>query len=91
MTQMNHDSNVLDAVVVGAGFGGLYAIKRLTDAGFAIQAFESGDGVSGTWYWNRYPGARVDLECWDYSYSFSPELQDDWSSGSHSPNELQKP
>jgi cyclohexanone monooxygenase len=78
MTQMNHDSNVLDAVVVGAGFGGLYAIKRLTDAGFAIQAFESGDGVGGTWYWNRYPGARVDLECWDYSYSFSPELQDDW-------------
>ncbi|QBQ98751.1 flavin-containing monooxygenase [Paraburkholderia pallida] len=75
---MKKESNVLDAVVVGAGFGGLYAIKRLTDAGFRLQAFESGGGVGGTWYWNRYPGARVDLECWDYSYSFSPELQDEW-------------
>ncbi|PFW68371.1 cyclohexanone monooxygenase, partial [Bacillus sp. AFS075960] len=56
----------------------MYAIKRLTDAGFRIQAFESGDGVGGTWYWNRYPGARVDLECWDYSYSFSADLQDEW-------------
>jgi cyclohexanone monooxygenase len=75
---MTQQLDVLDAVVVGAGFGGLYAIKRLTDAGFRIRAFESGDGVGGTWYWNRYPGARVDLECWDYSYSFSPELQDEW-------------
>ncbi|WP_309243233.1 NAD(P)/FAD-dependent oxidoreductase [Caballeronia sp. PC1] len=78
MTQVRNDSAILDAVVVGAGFGGLYAVKRLTDAGFAVQAFEAGDGVGGTWYWNRYPGARVDLECWDYSYSFSPELQDEW-------------
>lgn len=75
---MNQDSRILDAVIVGAGFAGLYAIKRLRDAGFSIQAFEAGDGIGGTWYWNRYPGARVDLECWDYSYSFSPELQDDW-------------
>ena len=75
---MTQDSRVLDAVIVGAGFAGLYAIKRLRDAGFAIQAFEAGDGIGGTWYWNRYPGARVDLECWDYSYSFSPALQDDW-------------
>lgn len=75
---MTHDSRILDAVIVGAGFAGLYAIKRLRDAGFSIQAFEAGDGIGGTWYWNRYPGARVDLECWDYSYSFSPELQDDW-------------
>jgi cyclohexanone monooxygenase len=75
---MTQDSRVLDAVIVGAGFAGLYAIKRLCDAGFSIQAFEAGDGIGGTWYWNRYPGARVDLECWDYSYSFSPELQDDW-------------
>lgn len=75
---MDPETPTLDAVVVGAGFGGLYAIKCLRDAGFTIQAFESGDGVGGTWYWNRYPGARVDLECWDYSYSFSPELQDEW-------------
>ncbi|WP_277184911.1 NAD(P)/FAD-dependent oxidoreductase [Caballeronia sp. BR00000012568055] len=78
MTQVKNDAEILDAVIVGAGFGGLYAVKRLTDAGFAVQAFEAGDGVGGTWYWNRYPGARVDLECWDYSYSFSPELQDEW-------------
>ncbi|CAG9186868.1 flavin-containing monooxygenase [Cupriavidus pinatubonensis] len=75
---MGQDSTILDAVIVGAGFAGLYAIKRLSDAGFSIQAFEAGDGIGGTWYWNRYPGARVDLECWDYSYSFSPELQDEW-------------
>ncbi len=75
---MDRDLRTVDAVVVGAGFGGLYAIKRLRDAGFSVQAFEAGDGVGGTWYWNRYPGARVDLECWDYSYSFSPELQDEW-------------
>ncbi len=71
-------NEVVDAVVVGAGFGGLYAVKRFRDAGFTVQAFEAAAGVGGTWYWNRYPGARVDLECWDYSYSFSPELQDDW-------------
>jgi len=75
---MDQDRDILDAVVVGAGFGGLYAIKCLSDAGFRLQAFEAGDGVGGTWYWNRYPGARVDLECWDYSYSFSPELQDEY-------------
>lgn len=75
---MSGEARTYDAVIVGAGFGGLYAIKRLQDAGFSVQAFEAGDGVGGTWYWNRYPGARVDLECWDYSYSFSPELQDEW-------------
>lgn len=75
---MDQDRGILDAVVVGAGFGGLYAIKCLRDAGFRVQAYEAGDGVGGTWYWNRYPGARVDLECWDYSYSFSPELQDEY-------------
>jgi cyclohexanone monooxygenase len=75
---MDRHSHVVDAVVIGAGFGGLYAIKRLRDAGFSVQGFEAGDGIGGTWYWNRYPGARVDLECWDYSYSFSPELQDEW-------------
>jgi len=75
---MNQSNSILDAVVVGAGFGGLYAIKSLRDAGFRVQAFEAGDGVGGTWYWNRYPGARVDLECWDYSYSFDPKLQDEW-------------
>ncbi|MGE4243121.1 flavin-containing monooxygenase [Ramlibacter sp.] len=75
---MDRNTSTVDAVIVGAGFAGLYAIKKLRDAGFRIQAFEQGDGIGGTWYWNQYPGARVDLECWDYSYSFSPELQDEW-------------
>ncbi len=75
---MSQDSNVLDVVIIGAGFAGLYAIKRLRDAGFSLQAFEAGEGIGGTWYWNQYPGARVDLECWDYSYSFSRELEDEW-------------
>jgi cyclohexanone monooxygenase len=89
---MSTSNGMLDAVVVGAGFAGLYAIKRLTDAGFRIQAFEAGDGIGGTWYWNQYPGARVDLECWDYSYSFSPQLQDefDWTERYPSAQELMK-
>ncbi|WP_427919227.1 flavin-containing monooxygenase [Streptomyces sp. cg40] len=67
-----------DAVVVGAGFAGLYMIKRLLDSGFTVRAYEAGDGVGGTWYWNRYPGARCDLESVDYSYSFSAELEQEW-------------
>jgi cyclohexanone monooxygenase len=75
---MSSDYQVVDVAIIGAGFAGLYAIKRLRDAGCTVQAFEAGDGIGGTWYWNHYPGARVDLECWDYSYSFSSELQDEW-------------
>jgi cyclohexanone monooxygenase len=75
---MSSNNQVVDVAIIGAGFAGLYAIKRLRDAGFTVQAFEAGDGIGGTWYWNHYPGARVDLECWDYSYSFSSELQDEW-------------
>lgn len=61
-----------DALVVGAGFGGLYALYRLRAHGFSCHAFETGDDVGGTWYWNRYPGARCDVESLDYCYSFSP-------------------
>ena len=68
----------LDAVIVGAGFAGLYAIHRLRGLGFSVRAFEAGAGVGGTWYWNRYPGARCDVESLDYSYSFSDELQQEW-------------
>src|SRR4051812_5130674 len=68
----------VDAVVVGAGFSGLYAIHRLRRDGFSVRAFEAGDGVGGTWYWNRYPGARCDVESIDYQYSFSPELVAEW-------------
>jgi cyclohexanone monooxygenase len=67
-----------DAVVVGAGFAGLYMLYRLRAAGFTARVFEAGDGVGGTWYWNRYPGARCDVESMEYSYSFSPELEDEW-------------
>ncbi|MCE0767605.1 NAD(P)/FAD-dependent oxidoreductase [Pseudonocardia kujensis] len=68
----------VDVVVVGAGFSGLYAIHRMRKAGFDVLCFEAGDGVGGTWYWNRYPGARVDIESVQYSYAFDEDLQQDW-------------
>ena len=67
-----------DAVVIGAGFGGMYMLHRLRQKGFRVRVFESGKGVGGTWYWNRYPGARCDVESVQYSYQFSPELQQEW-------------
>ncbi|MEL7155570.1 MAG: NAD(P)/FAD-dependent oxidoreductase [Actinomycetota bacterium] len=71
--------DVVDAVVVGAGFSGLYLSHRLTESGFSVQAFEAGGDVGGTWYWNRYPGARCDIESVQYSYQFSDELQQEWT------------
>jgi cyclohexanone monooxygenase len=68
----------VDAVVVGAGFAGLYMLHRLRGLGLAARVYEAGSGVGGTWYWNRYPGARCDVESMDYSYSFSAELQQQW-------------
>src|SRR5207247_2399818 len=62
----------------GAGFAGLYALHRLRGLGLSARVFEAGRGVGGTWYWNRYPGARCDVESMDYSYSFSDELQQEW-------------
>jgi cyclohexanone monooxygenase len=68
-----------DAVVIGAGFAGLYAVHRLRDhLGLSVIAFEKGSDVGGTWYWNRYPGARCDIESYNYSYSFSEEIQREW-------------
>jgi len=69
---------MFDAVVVGAGFAGLYALHRLRGLGLTARVYEAGQGVGGTWYWNRYPGARCDVESMDYSYSFSDELQQEW-------------
>jgi cyclohexanone monooxygenase len=66
------------AVVVGAGLAGLYMLHRLRGLGIAAVVLEAGDGVGGTWYWNRYPGARCDVESMEYSYSFSDELQQEW-------------
>ncbi|UVO12474.1 NAD(P)/FAD-dependent oxidoreductase [Mycobacterium sp. SVM_VP21] len=68
----------VDVVVIGAGFGGLYAIHRFRRDGLSVQAFEAADGVGGVWYWNRYPGARCDVESVDYSYSFDDDLQQEW-------------
>jgi cyclohexanone monooxygenase len=67
-----------DVVVVGAGFSGLYLLHRLRGLGLSARVYEQGDGVGGTWYWNRYPGARCDVESMQYSYSFSDELQQEW-------------
>ena len=70
--------DVFDAVVVGAGFAGLYAVHKLSLAGLRVRCIEAGDGVGGTWFWNQYPGARCDVESLEYSYSFSDDLQQDW-------------
>src|SRR5215510_1079817 len=68
----------VDAVVIGAGFAGLYQLYRLRELGLSVEGFEAGSGVGGTWFWNRYPGARCDVESMDYSYSFSAELEQEW-------------
>ena len=68
----------VDAVVVGAGFGGLYMLHKLRQEGFSVQGFEAGGDVGGTWYWNRYPGARCDIPSLFYSYKWSDELQRGW-------------
>jgi cation diffusion facilitator CzcD-associated flavoprotein CzcO len=72
------EGQAFDAIVVGAGFSGLYALHKLRSLGLRTRAFELGDGVGGTWYWNRYPGARCDLESIEYSYSFSKEIEQEW-------------
>ncbi|MFG1934034.1 flavin-containing monooxygenase [Mycobacterium sp. NPDC048908] len=71
--------SVVDAVVVGAGFAGLYALHKLRSQGLSVRVFEAAPEVGGTWYYNRYPGARCDVESVDYCYSFSDELQQEWT------------
>ena len=68
----------VDIAVVGAGFAGLYLLHRLRQAGFTAQGLEAADDVGGTWYWNRYPGARCDIQTTDYSFTFDPELEAAW-------------
>src|ERR1700722_18856246 len=68
----------VDVAVVGAGFAGLYLLHRLRKAGFTTAVLEEADDVGGTWYWNRYPGARCDIQTIDYSYTFDPELESAW-------------
>ena len=72
------DQGEYDAVVVGAGFAGLYMLHQLRIQGLSVRLFEAADGVGGVWYWNRYPGARCDVESADYSYSFDPDLEQEW-------------
>ena len=68
----------VDVVVVGAGFAGMYMLHKLRTEGFTALVFEAGDGVGGTWYWNRYPGARCDVESMEYSYGFDEDLEQEW-------------
>jgi cation diffusion facilitator CzcD-associated flavoprotein CzcO len=72
-----------DAIVIGAGIAGLYQLYRLRQLGLSVRVFETGSGVGGTWYWNRYPGARFDSESYTYGYSFSDELLQDWNWSEH--------
>ena len=72
-----------DAIVIGAGIAGLYQLYLLREAGVRVRVFESATGVGGTWYWNRYPGARFDSESYSYAYSFSQELLDEWDWSEH--------
>src|SRR5712672_4614065 len=74
---------VYDAIVIGAGISGMYMLYRLRELGMTVRVFEAGTNVGGTWYWNRYPGARFDSESWTYGYSFSKELMDEWHWDEH--------
>lgn len=78
MTDTDRPTLDADVVVVGAGFAGLYLAYRFSRAGYRLRVFEAADDVGGTWYWNRYPGARVDVPSVDYMYSFDPDWQQDW-------------
>ena len=72
-----------DALVIGAGISGMYQLHRLRGLGLRVRVLEAGDGVGGTWYWNRYPGARFDSESWTYGYSFSEEILREWEWSEH--------
>jgi cyclohexanone monooxygenase len=72
------DKSVFDVIVIGAGFAGMAMVNRLRENGFTVQGFEAGADVGGTWFWNRYPGARCDVPSMEYSYRFSEALQQEW-------------
>ncbi|AZU65129.1 cyclohexanone monooxygenase [Neobacillus mesonae] len=76
---MENQTTTLDAVVIGAGFSGLYMLYRLREAGLSVRVYDAADGVGGVWYWNRYPGARCDSESIYYNYTFSEELYKEWT------------
>ncbi|WP_367268085.1 NAD(P)-binding protein [Reyranella sp.] len=72
-----------DAIIIGSGISGMYQLYRLRQLGLTARVFETGDGVGGTWYWDRYPGARFDSESYSYGYSFSQELLQEWDWSEH--------
>ena len=72
-----------DVIIIGAGVTGLYALYQLRERELSVRVFEDGGGVGGTWYWNRYPGARFDSESYTYGYSFSEELLQEWDWQEH--------
>src|SRR5947209_10952156 len=76
--QLERATGAFDAMIVGAGFAGVCMLHRLRGLGLSARLFEAGGGVGGTWFWNRYPGARCDVESMEYSYQFSDELQQEW-------------
>ena len=78
VVHVSDQQDQFDAVIVGAGFAGMYMLHTLREHGFRARVFEVADDVGGTWYWNRYPGARCDVDSLEYSYSFSPELEQEW-------------
>lgn len=82
-TKTTSGTEAYDVVVIGAGISGMYALIRLRALGFTARAFEAGSDVGGTWYWNRYPGARFDSESYSYAFSFDPELMEEWNWSEH--------
>ena len=74
----DNPTRTVDVVVIGAGFSGMYMLHRLRQVGCTVQVIEMADGVGGTWHWNRYPGARCDVRSMEYSYSFDPQLEQEW-------------
>jgi len=82
-TNMSEEVDQFDAIIIGAGVTGLYQLYRLRELGLSVRVLEEGGGVGGTWYWNRYPGARFDSESYTYGYSFSEELLQEWDWKEH--------
>jgi cation diffusion facilitator CzcD-associated flavoprotein CzcO len=76
-------TNSFDIIVIGAGISGMYFVHQLRELGLSVWVFEAGTGVGGTWYWNRYPGARFDSEPYSYGFSFSEEVLDEWQWSEH--------
>jgi cation diffusion facilitator CzcD-associated flavoprotein CzcO len=72
-----------EVIIIGAGVCGIYMLHRMLELGVDVTVLEAGDGPGGTWYWNRYPGARFDSESYTYGYTFDPEILDEWDWSEH--------